>query len=74
MLNAKIFEKLTGIHLDLIEMKDALLWPKSLSVAMARSEDVDIFYSTRSMLEIPHMSAARWIEPVDVLWTPAASI
>ncbi len=68
VLNAKIFKKLTGIHLDLIEMKDALLWPKSLSVAMARSTDVDIFYSTRSMLEIPHMSAARWIEPVDVLW------
>jgi len=68
VLNAKIFEKLTGIHLDLIEMKDALLWPKSLSVAMARSKDVDIFYSTRSMLEIPHMSAARWIEPVDALW------
>ena len=70
VLNAKIFEKLTGIHLDLIEMKDALLWPKSLSVAMARSTDVDIFYSTRSMLEIPHMSAARWIEPVDALWPP----
>ena len=33
----EIFEKLTGIHLDLIEMKDGLLWPKSLSVAMARS-------------------------------------
>ena len=67
-LNAKIFEKLTGIHIDLIEMKDPLLWPKSLSVAMAGATDVDLFYSTRSMLEIPHMAAAQWILPVDELW------
>ncbi len=71
VLNAKVFEKLTGIHLDIIEMKDPLLWPKTLSVAMARSTDVDIFYSTRSMLEIPHLSAAKWVYAVDELWTPA---
>ncbi|MFQ6066024.1 MAG: ABC transporter substrate-binding protein [bacterium] len=70
VLNAKIFEKLTGIHLDIIEMKDPLLWPKTLAVLMAKSTDVDIFYSTRSMLEIPHLSAARWIYPVDALWSP----
>jgi len=69
VLNAKIFEKMTGIHLEIIEMKDPLLWPKTLSVLMAKSTDVDIFYSTRSMLEIPHLSAAGWIYPVDVLWT-----
>jgi len=70
VLNAKIFEKMTGIHLEIIEMKDPLLWPKQLSVLMARSTDVDIFYETRSMLEIPHLSAAKWAVPVDVLWTP----
>ncbi len=68
VLNAVIFEKMTGIHIDLIEMKDPLLWPKSLSVAMAGSTDVDLFYSTRSMLEIPHMAAAHWILNSDVLW------
>lgn len=71
VLNAKVFEKLTGIHLDIIEMKDPLLWPKTLSVAMAKSTDVDMFYSTRSMLEIPHLSAAKWVYPVNELWTPA---
>jgi len=70
VLNAKIFEKMTGIHLEIIEMKDPLLWPKTLAVLMAKSTDVDIFYSTRSMLEIPHLSAAGWIYPVDELWTP----
>jgi ABC-type glycerol-3-phosphate transport system substrate-binding protein len=70
VLNAKIFEKMTGIHIDLIEMKDPLLWPKSLSVAMAGSDDVDLFYSTRSMLEIPHLAAAGWILSTDPLWTP----
>lgn len=68
VLNAKIFEKMTGIHLNIIEMKDSLLWPKTLSVAMAGATDVDIFYSTRSMLEIPHLSAAGWIHPIDELW------
>jgi ABC-type glycerol-3-phosphate transport system substrate-binding protein len=70
VLNAKIFEKMTGIHLDLIEMKDPLLWPKTLAVSMAKSTDVDIFYATRSMLEIPHLSAAGWVHPVDELWPP----
>ncbi len=68
-LNAKVFEKLTGIHLNLIEMKDPLLWPKSLAVVMAKSTDVDLFYATRAMLEIPHMSAAGWIMDMDVIWT-----
>jgi len=70
VLNAKIFEKMTGIHLEIIEMKDPLLWPKQLSTLMAKSTDVDVFYNTRSMLEIPHLSAAGWAVPVDVLWTP----
>ena len=70
VLNAKVFEKLTGIHLEIIEMKDPLLWPKALAVLMAKSTDVDMFYATRSMLEIPHLSAAGWIHPVDVLWPP----
>ena len=69
VLNAKIFEKMTGIHLEIIEMKDPLLWPKQLSTLMAKSTDVDVFYNTRSMLEIPHLSAAGWAVPVDVLWT-----
>ncbi len=69
-LNAKIFEKLTGIHLDLIEMKDPLLWPKTLAVSMAKATDVDIFYATRAMLEIPHLSAAGWVHSVEALWPP----
>ncbi|MBD3304903.1 extracellular solute-binding protein [candidate division KSB3 bacterium] len=68
VINAKIFEKLTGVHLNIIEMKDPLLWPKTLAVSMAKSTDVDIYYATRSMLEIPHLSAAGWILNVDVLW------
>lgn len=67
-LNESIFEDMTGIELELIEMQDALLWPKSLSVAMAKSDDLDMFYATRSMLEIPHLSAAGWIHPTDDLW------
>jgi ABC-type glycerol-3-phosphate transport system substrate-binding protein len=50
-------------------MQDPLLWPKSLAVVMAKSTDVDMFYATRAMLEIPHMSAAGWIIDVDYLWT-----
>ena len=70
VLNAKIFEKMTGIHLDLIEMKDPLIWPKTLAVTMAKATDVDLFYATRAMLEIPHLSAAGWVYPIDELWTP----
>jgi multiple sugar transport system substrate-binding protein len=71
VLNAKIFEKLTGIHLEIIEMSDPLLWPKTLAVSMARSTDVDVFYTTRSMVEIPHLTAAGWLHPIhDELWPP----
>jgi len=69
-LNAKIFEKMTGIHLEFIEMSGALMWPKQLSVLVARSTDVDLFYQRNPMLEIPHLSAANWAVPVDELWTP----
>ena len=70
VLNAKIFEKLTGVHLEIIEMSDPLLWPKTLAVLMAKSTDVDLFYSTRSMCEIPHLSAAGWIYPLEAIWPP----
>jgi hypothetical protein len=70
VLNALIFYKLTGIRLTIIEMKDPLLWPKTLSVLTAKATDVDVFYSTRSMLETPHLSAAGWLHPVDELWPP----
>ncbi len=72
VLNAKIFEKMTGIHLELIEMRDELLWPKTLSVAMAKSTDVDLFYVDRGMMDIPHLSAPGWIYPVDALYPPEA--
>jgi ABC-type glycerol-3-phosphate transport system substrate-binding protein len=70
-LNAKIFEKMTGVHLEIVEMKDALLWPKTLSVLMAKSTDVHVFYSPDPMFEIPHLSAANWAYPVDDLWPSA---
>jgi len=72
VLNAKIFEKMTGIYVELIEMRDELLWPKTLSVAMAKSTDVDLFYVDRGMMDIPHLSAPGWIYPVDVLYPPEA--
>jgi len=70
VLNARIFEKMTGVYLELIEMKDELLWPKTLTAAMARSKDVDLFYIDRAMMDTPILSAAGWIYPVDVLYPP----
>jgi len=70
VLNAKIFEKMTGVHLELIEMKDELLWPKTLSVAMAKATDVDLFYIDRAMIDTSILSAAGWAYPVDVLYPP----
>lgn len=69
-LNAKIFEKLTGIHLELIEMKDELIWPKTLSAAMAKSTDVDLFYVDRAMIDTSILASAGWITPVDELFPP----
>jgi ABC-type glycerol-3-phosphate transport system substrate-binding protein len=67
-LNAKIFEKMTGIHLELIEMKDELIWPKTLSAATAKSTDVDLFYVDRAMIDTSILAAAGWITPVDDLY------
>jgi ABC-type glycerol-3-phosphate transport system substrate-binding protein len=70
VLNAKIFERITGIYLEFIEMRDELLWPKTLSAVMAKSTDVDLFYVDRGMMEIPILSAPGWAYPVDVLYPP----
>ncbi len=67
-INAALFEKMTGIHIQFIEMDDPMLWPKALSTLMAGDTSVDGFYMTRAMLEVPHLSAAGWIEPVNELW------
>ncbi|UCB45041.1 MAG: extracellular solute-binding protein [Spirochaetota bacterium] len=67
-LNAKIFEKMTGVHLELIEMKDELIWPKTLSAAMAKSTDVDLFYIDRAMIDTSILAVSIWIYPVDELF------
>jgi len=67
-LNAKIFEKMTGIYMEFIEMKDELIWPKTLSAAMARSTDVDLFYIDRPMIDTSILATAGWIYPVDDLF------
>jgi ABC-type glycerol-3-phosphate transport system substrate-binding protein len=67
-LNAKIFERMTGVHLELIEMKDALIWPKTLSAAMAKSTDVDLYYVDRAMIDTSILASAGWIHPVDELF------
>ena len=69
-LNAKIFEKMTGVHLELIEMKDELIWPKTLAAAMAKSPDVDLFYVDRAMIDTSILGAAGWIVPVDPSFPP----
>lgn len=68
VLNARIFYKLTGVYIEFIEMKDELIWPKTLSAAMAKSTDVDLFYIDRAMIDTSILAAAGWIYPVDELY------
>jgi ABC-type glycerol-3-phosphate transport system substrate-binding protein len=69
-LNAMIFKKMTGIHVEFIEMKDELIWPKTMSAAMAKSTDIDLFYVDRAMIDTSILAAAGWIFPVDELFPP----
>ncbi|KPJ81877.1 MAG: hypothetical protein AMS17_19310, partial [Spirochaetes bacterium DG_61] len=70
VLNAKIFEKMTGVHIEFIEMKDELIWPKTLSAAMAKSTDVDLFYVDRAMIDTSILASGKWIHPIDELFPP----
>ena len=70
VINATIFEKMTGVHMEFIEMKDALIWPKTMAAAMAKSTDVDLFYVDRAMVDTSILSTAGWIYPVDELFPP----
>jgi ABC-type glycerol-3-phosphate transport system substrate-binding protein len=70
VLNAKIFEKMTGVHIEFIEMKDELIWPKTLSAAMAKSTDVDLFYVDRAMIDTSILASGKWIHPLDELFPP----
>ena len=69
-LNASIFEQMTGIHVEFIEMQDALIWPKTMSAAMAKSTDIDLFYVDRAMIDTSILAVAGWIYPVDELFPP----
>lgn len=72
VINAQIFERNTGIHIELVEMTESLAWQKILSLLMAKSTDVDLCYHPDTYLVIPQLAAANWIEPVDELWPPEA--
>ena len=69
-LNAAIFTQMTGIELEFIEMKDELIWPKTMSAAMAKSTDIDLYYVDRAMIDTSILAAAKWIHPVDELYPP----
>jgi ABC-type glycerol-3-phosphate transport system substrate-binding protein len=70
VINATIFRKMTGVHMEFIEMKDALIWPKTMAAAMAKSTDIDLFYVDRAMVDTSILSTAGWIYPVDELFPP----
>ena len=64
----KIFSELTGIKLNAIEISEELLHTKQSAMMRARSDKLDLVFTTLSTEAYYDYQAAGWLEPCDLLY------
>jgi len=64
----EIFTKLTGIKLNAIEISEELLHTKQSAMMRARSDKLDLVFTTLSTEAYYDYQAAGWLEPCDLLY------
>jgi len=68
VINAEIFEKLTGIKIEFVELPGEYTATKIVSVCVAQDPSVHVFYVNDVPYEILHYVKAGWLQPIDELW------
>lgn len=70
LANFELFEKLTGIKADYVEVSDQVLLQKTISALVSRDPNVTSMCVSEPAFALQHLISANWIEPMDVVWSP----
>jgi hypothetical protein len=70
LANFQLFEKLTGIKADYVEVSDQVLLQKTISALVSRDPNVTTMCVSEPAFALQHLIAANWLEPMDVVWSP----
>ena len=68
LANFKLFESLTGIKVDYVEVSDQVLLQKSISVLVSRDPKVTSLCVSEPAFSMQHLISAGWIQPMDAIW------
>jgi len=70
LANFKLFEKLTGIKVEYVEVSDKVLLQKTISALVSRDSNVTSMCVSEPAYSLQHLIAANWIEKMDAIWSP----
>lgn len=70
LANFKLFEKLTGIKVDYVEVSDQILLQKTINALVGRDPNVTSMCVSEPAYALQHLIAAGWLERWDAVWTP----
>jgi multiple sugar transport system substrate-binding protein len=68
LANFKLFEKLTGIKADYVEVSDQVLLQKTISVLVSRDPNVTSMCVSEPAFAMQHLIAAGWLQNMDPIW------
>ena len=70
LANFKLFEKLTGIKVDYVEVSDQVLLQKTISALVSRDSKITSMCVSEPAYSMQHLISANWIERMDAIWGP----
>jgi ABC-type glycerol-3-phosphate transport system substrate-binding protein len=70
LANFQLFEKLTGIKADYVEVSDQVLLQKTISALVSRDPNVTSMCVSEPAFALQHLISANWIQPMDAIWGP----
>lgn len=74
VINTKIFERLTGIKVNLVEVPPDVLYAKTLSTLLSKDKSIDLPGVDGPEHLLSSYAAGGWLQPVDIIYEPEAEI
>lgn len=69
LANFQLFEKLTGIKVEYVEVSDQVLLQKTISALVSRDPNVTSMCVSEPAFALQHLIAAGWLEKWDSVWS-----
>jgi ABC-type glycerol-3-phosphate transport system substrate-binding protein len=70
LANFKLYEKLTGIKVEYVEVSDQVLLQKTISALVSRDPNITSMCVSEPAFALQHLISANWIEKMDAIWQP----